>query len=143
MESTGVMSPTAVRQPLPFFVKLLVGFLLVDGLAGVGRVLMNYLARESTGWRFNADEFWILLLGVFYLLLVPQVLLRLLAARISLTMIFALQVALFGAQYCVHDPAEWWGLSTAARLQGLGEVLFFTAAMVVLNRRPATDVLRS
>ena len=132
----------AYGQRLPIFLWLLVGYLATDALFRLMFLGAEVASREEFRWQITREQGWSLLLGVFYLLLAGQLLLRSFAARISICVIFAIQIGLFVANFVVLHPEKWWSFGTAIRLQLLAQVIFYSISIVLINRSPAREVLR-
>lgn len=127
-------------RPLPFSIRLLLGYLVVSALAGLGGLADRYF--NTPEYVITRDDLWALLIGSFYLLLVPQVLVRSIAARISLTVVFSVQIAAFLANYALQVPDAWTHASTLGRFQEIGRIVFFSIYLALLNRAPVTEILR-
>lgn len=128
------------RPALTPFLLILVAFLLVDALFRLGRTGLGYL--NDPNWALGRREFWDLLLGTFYLLLVPQILLRSLAARVSLTLVFSVQIAMHLMRLAYEQPSLWAQAQPIERVQVLVQVMFFAVAIVILNQPATRRVLR-
>ncbi len=127
---------------LPFFLWLLIGYLGTDAFFRLTFVGIEMFQRDEFRWGLTREQFWNLLLGSFYLILALQVLVRSFAARISISVIFVIQIVLFVVNYAVLYPEKWWGAGTPSRLQQLAQLLFFTVSLILMNRRPIKSVLR-
>lgn len=131
------------RLPLSPFLWLLIGFLCVDAaLRVIGLVSdvarMTHLTRGTLQHGLEAFLF-----ATLDVLLCLQLLLRTFAARIFGTLLFLFHLSFAVMHYVVREPDAWLRLDAAGRLQVLGQVVFFGVALVLINRQPASRILRS
>ncbi|MFQ5653670.1 MAG: hypothetical protein ACE5GW_02935 [Planctomycetota bacterium] len=122
------------------FLWILVGYLACDGIVRLGIVLGHLLPGEGSA-SFTREVLWQLILGCFSLLLLVQIIFRSFAARISITLLFLLQVVTFVQQYVVLQPQDWWSGGVLGRLQLLVQVVFLTSAVILLNTGRSRRVL--
>lgn len=125
---------------LPGFLKFLAFYLLTEASVRITSAVLQFSRGTSTDLR---EDMWNLLLGTFYLLLVPQIFVRTIAARLSLSLVFAIQVMMIVLEIVVRSPKAWSYASTGARAQLLGQVVFYSLVIVLLNRKPISDSFRS
>ena len=118
----------------------MVVYLLVEAVILLGGLGYRYFG--TTHFRLGRDDLWTILIGAFYLLLIPQVLVRSIAARISLTVVFAVQIGVFLFSYVLQSPEGWWQATELGRFQAIGRVVFFSVYIALLNRPPISSVLR-
>ncbi len=130
----------AARPALPFSLRLLLAYLVVD--AGVELSWLAHRYFDAAGYAVTRDDLWVILIGSFYLLLVPQILVRSVAARVSLSVVFAVQIAVFLVNFGLQAPEEWSTASALGRFQEVGKLIFFSVFIVLLNRKPISETLR-
>ena len=63
-------------------------------------------------------------------------------SRISLTVVFAVQIGVFLFSYVLQSPEGWWQATELGRFQAIGRVVFFSVYIALLNRPPISSVLR-
>ena len=120
------------REPLRFFDWLLLGFLLTAGILQLWRGWTPTLRGEP----MTHEAYWRIAIGTFSLLLSGQVFLRTPAARLSISLLFLMQVIAFVKQFAWSEPERWMDASRAFRVQRLAELGFFAIAMVLVHLRP-------
>lgn len=125
---------------LPGFLKFLAFYLLTEASVRITSAVLQFTRGTSTDLR---DDMWNLLLGTFYLLLVPQIFVRTIAARLSLSLVFGIQVLMIVLEIVVRTPKAWSYASSGERAQILGQVVFYSVVIVLLNRKPISDSFRS
>ncbi|MGA1201477.1 MAG: hypothetical protein ACO4BJ_00685 [Planctomycetota bacterium] len=132
--SSGATSPERRSILVPFgpFEWLLVGYLVVSGLIHVG-LGVTPLWRGDPFTRLHSFR---IATGVFSLLLTGQLIHRVPVARYSISLIFIMQIGLFLKLYVIESPLLWSGLTTAERLQRVGEFGFWVIAVLLVLTRP-------
>lgn len=114
-------------------------YLLTEASIRISTAILHF---SRGGYEDFRQEMWNLLLGTFYLLLVPQLFVRTLAARVSLSLVFGIQLAMIALEYAVRDPGAWWAITVAARMQVLGQIVIHSIFIAILNRKPISDLFR-
>ena len=127
---------------LSTFLWILVGFLVADAILRLSFLGAELFAADREDWRLTRPQFWNLILAVFYLVLVLELLVRSFVARVSLTIVFLVQIGMIVARYAINSPEDWWGANVVTRIQLNGQLLFFFLAVVLINRSPARELLR-
>ena len=125
---------------MPGFLKVLAIYLLTEASIRISTATLQFTRGTSEDLR---EDMWHLLLGTFYLLLVPQIFVRTVAARISLSLVFLIQVLMILVEIGIRSPHAWTYLSAFGRFQILAQLIFFSVVIVTLNRRPISDAFRS
>jgi len=128
-ETPSASSGQLVRSPLSTFEWLVIGFLLTSGS------LHLYYGWHFHGLneRMSLEE---LSLGAVSILFSGQVLMRTPLSRLSLSLLFLVQIFALTHHYAVASPGSWLEASSFFRLQRLVELAFFAIAMVLIHYCP-------
>ena len=111
--TTDLIPPTPVlrhsmqenlRQPLPMFLVILLGFLLCDAVVRLAQGVELFSQSGGISQLDKQQLFEHLVVSTFYLLLLLQVLLRTLAARIWGTIVFLFHSVWLVIRYGYHNP---------------------------------------
>ncbi len=118
-----------VRAPLSTFEWLLIGFLLTSGSLH----LYHGWFFQGLNERMYLEE---LVIGFVSILFSGQVLLRTPLSRLSLSLLFLVQIFAVTHHYAIESPGSWLEASPFFRIQRLIELGFFAIAMVLIHYCP-------
>ena len=139
LDATLPQDPTR-RPRVPWFLWLLIGFLGIDTLLQLFQ--MGSAGAASSLRQFIQLHFEHLVASTFSLLLIVQILLRSITARIWGSGYFLLQIFYIVAKYSVWQPEDWVAATPEMRVQILMRALFFAAALMLINSRPNSTALQ-
>ena len=115
---------------------------MTDAILRLAFLGIDFFQREQFSWSVDREQLWNLLFGTFYFVLALQVLIRSLAARISISIVFIVQALIFILRFVVMHPEDWWGAGMMVRFQQVAQLIFFSISVFLLNRSPSRDILR-
>ena len=132
-----ISPPLRIRiAPRGFFELLVIGYLIASG----AQQTWIGIQGASGGMDWSRDEVrsiaWPLAVGLFSLLLSAQLWFRIPIARLSVSILFLLQLSLRVHESVIQAPETWLLGSPAFRLQQLAEILFWALATIGLLTRP-------
>lgn len=127
---------------MTLFLWTLCGYLVVDAGVRLWGLASDVSARGQVTQELLQRNFEGLMFATLDLLLVLQIFLRTLAARIFGSILFVFQILSSAVRFCVRSPEVWLSLQVSERLQVLGHIVICSVALVLLNRRPTREVLR-
>lgn len=130
------------RPDLTLFLWMLCGYLIVDAGSRLWSLGVDVSERGQVSQEVLQRHFEGLMFATLDLLLVLQIFLRTLAARIFGSILFVFQIVSSAVRFCVRSPETWLSLQVGERLQVLGHIVLCSVALVLLNRRPTREVLR-
>ena len=130
-------TPLRIRiAPRGFFELLIIGYLITSGVQHTWAGIQG----ASGGMEWSRDEVrsiaWPLAVGLFSLLLSAQLWFRIPIARLSISILFLLQLSLRVHEAVIQAPETWLLGSPAFRLQQLAEIIFWATATIGLLTRP-------
>lgn len=131
----------ASRRPLTLFLWVLIGYLCIDAAVRGAQVAdLLQTAQEYTRTILLQCAFQ-LLFSVLELLIVLQIFVRTIAARVFGSGLLLVHLGYSSYTMAFRSPDTWLMLDTSGRLAFLGQLVFLAVALVLLNRRPCRLVL--